>query len=239
MNIGGLKQDYSFLFSGLNGRDNSSNLLASINLSDYNSIKTGVYGKMLKEYYKKDDTDTKDTTSKNDSTGKVDSTSSKQLKEVQTQANELRDSATALMQKGSKSVFKDDDMSKVYSAVSDFVKDYNSVIEKGQESGSKSLIRNAEGLVDLAGDYEEELKKMGITIGKDNTLSIDKDTFMKTDIENVKNLFNGQNSFAYLASLRAVSMGNTAYSESNQSSLYTGNGTYATLSTDDLFNSII
>ena len=239
MNIGGLKQDYSFLFSGLNGTKSSNNLLASINLSDYNSIKTGVYGKMLKEYYKKEDVGTKDTTSKNDSASKTESASSKQLKEVQTQANELRDSATALMQKGGKSVFKDGDMDKVYSAVSAFVEDYNSVIEKGQESGSKSLIRNAEGLVNLAGDYEKELKEMGITLGKDNKLSIDKDTFMKTDIENVKELFNGQNSFAYLTSLRAVSMGNTAYSESNQSSLYTGNGTYSALSTEDLFNSII
>lgn len=239
MKIGGLKQDYSFLFSGLNGTKDSSNLLASINLSDYNSIKTGVYGKMLKEYYKKEDGNTKDTTSKKDSVSKEESVSSKQLKEVQAQANELRDSSAVLMQKGGKSVFKDGDMNKVYSAVSDFVKDYNSVIEKGQESGSKALISDAEGLVKLAGDYEKELNKMGITIGKDNKLSIHKDTFMKTDVEKVKDLFNGQNSFTYLTSLRAVSMGNTAYSESNKSNLYTGDGNYTAPSTGDLFNSII
>ena len=80
---------------------------------------------------------------------------------------------------------------------------------------------------------------MGITFDKNNKLSIDKDTFMKTDVNKVKELFNGQNSFAYLTSLRAVSMGNTAYSESNKSSLYTGDGSYSKLSTSDLFNSII
>lgn len=240
MNINGMKQDYSFLFSGLNGTNNSSNLFTSINLSDYNSIKTGAYGKLLKAYYKKEDVDTKDTTSKTDSVSKTESSSAKELKEVQTEANELRDSATALMQKGGKSVFKDEDMKKVYSAVSEFVDDFNSVVEKAEDSGSKSLIRDAEGLMQLAGDYEEELNKMGITIDtKENKLSIDKDTFMKADVDKVKEIFNGQNSFAYLSSLRAVSMGNTAYSESNQSSLYNGNGNYSVPSTSDLFNTII
>lgn len=244
INLSGLKQDYSFLFSGLNSSRNSSNLLSSINLSDYNSIKTGTYGKLLKAYYKQDDSEVKDSTSKNDKTEKNDktkteSTTAKELKEVQTEANELRDSAAALMQKGSKSVFKDEDMDKIYKAVSDFVDDFNTVVEKGENSGSKTLIRGAEGLVDLAGDYEKELNQMGITFDKDNKLSIDKDTFMKTDVSKVKELFNGQNSLAYLTSLRAVSMANTANSESNKSSLYTGDGSYSALSTSDLFNSII
>lgn len=239
MNINGLKQDYSFLFSGLNNSASSNNLLSSINLSDYNSIKTGTYGKLLKAYYKQDEADVKDTSSKKDKTNKTESTTAKELKEVQTEANELRDSATALMQRGSKSVFKDEDMDKVYKAVSGFVDDFNTVVEKGEKTGSKALIRGAEGLVDLAGDYERELNQMGITFDKDNKLSIDKDTFMKTDVSKVKELFNGQNSLAYLTSLRAVSMANTANSESNKSSLYIGDGSYSKLSTSDLFNSII
>ena len=145
INLSGLKQDYSFLFSGLNSSRNSSNLLSSINLSDYNSIKTGTYGKLLKAYYKQDDVDVKDTTSKKDKTNKTESTTAKELKEVQTEADELRDSATALMQRGSKSVFKDEDMDKVYKAVSGFMDDFNTVVEKGEKTGSKALIRGAEG----------------------------------------------------------------------------------------------
>ena len=240
INLSGLKQDYSFLFSSMNSLSNSSNnLFNSINLSDYNSIKTGTYGKLLKAYYKKEETDTEDTSSKNNTTSKVENTSAKELKEVQTEANELRDSAAVLMQKGSKSVFKDEDMKKVYSAVSDFVEDFNTVFDKGTESGSKSVIRSSEGLVKLARDYEDELNQMGITIGKDNKLTIDKDTFMKTDVNKVKELFNGQNSFSYLTSVRAVSIANTAYSESNKSNLYTGNGNYAVPDTSELFNSVI
>ena len=240
MNINGLKQDYSFLFSNINSStNNSSDLFTSINLSDYNSIKSGTYGKLLKAYYKKENTDSAESSSDKNTIKKEESVSAKELKEVQTEANELRDSASALMQKGSKSVFKDGDMEKVYNAVSKFVDDFNTVSEKGSKSDSKAVVRGSEGLVTLAKDYEDELKKMGITISKDNKLEIDKDTFMKADIDNVKDLFGGQDSFAYLTSVRAISIGNTAYSESNQSSLYTGNGSYSTLNTTELFNSII
>ena len=240
MNINGLKQDYSFLFSNMNSStNNSSDLFTSINLSDYNSIKSGTYGKLLKAYYKKENTDSAESSSDKNTIKKEESVSAKELKEVQTEANELRDSASALMQRGSKSVFKDGDMEKVYNAVSKFVDDFNTVSEKGSKSDSKAVVRGSEGLVTLAKDYEDELKKMGITISKDNKLEIDKDTFMKADIDNVKDLFGGQDSFAYLTSVRAISIGNTAYSESNQSSLYTGNGSYSTLNTTELFNSII
>lgn len=244
INLSGLKQDYSFLFSSMNSPKNSgNNLFTSINISDYNSIKTGTYRKLLKEYYKESDTDksadTKGSTSKKPATDKIEEVSVKELKEIQTEANALRDSAGVLMQKGNKSVFKDADMEKVYSAVSDFVKDYNSVVEKGIESGAKSVVRGAEGLVNLAGDYEKELEQMGITMDKNDKLTVNKETFLKADINKVKDLFNGQNSFSYLVSMRAVSVGNTAYSESNKSNLYTGEGNYATLTSGDLFNSII
>lgn len=239
INLSGLKQDYSYLFSNMNGSKTGDNLFTSINLSDYNTIKSGTYGKLLKAYYKKEDAEISDSSSKKNSVTKTESSEVKELKEVQTDADALRDSAGVLMQRGSKSVFKDENMDKVYSAVSDFVKDYNTLLESGTDSSSKAVIRGAEGLVDLAKDYEDDLKKMGITIDKDNKLTIDKDTFMKTDINKVKDLFNGQNSFSYLTSMRAVAVGNTAYSESNKSSLYTGDGSYSTLTTGDLFNSII
>lgn len=239
INLSGLKQDYSYLFSNMSSSNNSNNLFTSINLSDYNSIKSGTYGKLLKAYYKKEDAEAADTSSNKTSATKTESVEAKELKEVQTDADALRDSAGVLMQRGSKSVFKDEDMDKVYAAVSDFVKDYNTLLESGTESSSKSVVRGVEGLVSLAEDYEKELKEMGITIDKDNKLTIDKDTFMKTDINKVKDLFNGQNSFSYLTSMRAVSVGNTAYSESNKSSLYTGDGNYSTLTTGDLFNSIV
>ena len=81
-----VKQDYSFLFSNVNGSNNSNNIFNSINLSDYNSIKSGTYGKLLKEYYKKADTDEIDSTSKKNTVNKSDSEAIKELKQIQTDA---------------------------------------------------------------------------------------------------------------------------------------------------------
>lgn len=51
MRVSGIN-DYSFLFNSYsNTSAGSSDLLGSINLTDYNNIKTGGYGKLLKSYY--------------------------------------------------------------------------------------------------------------------------------------------------------------------------------------------
>ena len=235
-----IKQDYSFLFSNLNGAKDSNNIFNAINLSDYNSIKSGTYGKLLKEYYKKSDAEeTKTTSKKNNKDEKVDSDSVKELKEIQTDANALRDSAAKLMQRGSSAALGSDDMEKAYVAVKNFADDYNTLMEKGSESDSKSIKRTAEGMVDLIKDYEKSLNEIGITIDKDNNLVVNKDTFVKSSMDKVQDLFRGNNSLSYLASVRAVTIGNTAYSESNKSNLYTGNGNYTTPTTGDIFNSII
>ena len=80
---------------------------------------------------------------------------------------------------------------------------------------------------------------MGITIGANNQLSMDKDTFMKTDINKIKSVFNSNNTLSYQASSNAVAIGNKAYSESNKSALYTANGTYNIMNASDLFNRIV
>lgn len=234
-----MKQDYSFLFSNLNGSNNSNNIFNSINLSDYNSIKSGTYGKLLKEYYRKADTEETSSDKKNNTTTKVESESVKELKELQTEANELRDSASKLMQRGSKSALGSEDMEKAYAAVKEFADNYNTLMEKGTESDSKSIKRTAEGMVDLMKDYEKSLNEIGITIDKDNKLVVDKDTFQKSSMDKVQDLFRGNNSLSYLTSMRAVTIANTAYSESNKSNLYTGDGNYTALSTGDIFNSIV
>ena len=234
-----VKQDYSFLFSNVNGSNNSNNIFNSINLSDYNSIKSGTYGKLLKEYYKKADTDEIDSTSKKNTVNKSDSEAIKELKQIQTDGNALRDVASKLMQRGSSSALGSDDMNKAYAAVKDFADKYNTLMEEGSESDSKSIKRTAEGMVDLMKDYKESLNEIGITIDKDNKLVVDKDAFMKSSMDKVQDLFRGNNSLSYLTSMRAITISNTAYSESNKSNLYTGNGSYTAPSTGDMFNSII
>ena len=70
----------------------------------------------------------------------------------------------------------------------------------------------------------------------DNKLTIDKKTFLNADTEAVKELFNGQSSLSYLVATRATALSNTAYSQSNSSSLYTVDGTYASQNTGSVIN---
>lgn len=238
------KQDYGILFSSLNSYSSkNSNPLFGINFADYATIKNGSYGKLLKAYYRQNSTDD-DRISNSDSKSslnktRVDATVKKELNDIQTYSNEVRDSAAALMERGSKSVFKDEDMNKIYGAVSAFVEDYNTLMQKGQASSSGSVAKYTDSMAYTVEGHEASLEEMGITIGKDNQLSIDKDRFMNTDADKVKTLFNGNSSLSYLVSAKAVAIGNTAYSESNKSTLYTASGTYNSLSTGDLLNKIV
>ncbi len=234
------KTDYSFLFSSLNSSSsNNSNSLFGINLADYATIKSGSYGRLLKAYYKQNSADDSTNTTSSLSRTKVDSTVKKELTDIQTYANEVRDSAAALMEKGSKSVFRGEDMEKVYEAVSEFASDYNTLMEKSRDSSSSAVIRYTDSMAYTVEGYEDSLKEIGITIGEDNKLTVNKETFLAADMDKVKTLFNGNMSLSYLVSTKAVAIGNKAYSESNKSNLYTSTGNYSKYSTGHFFNGIV
>lgn len=238
-----VKTDYSFLFNSMNSSNsnNSNYAFSGINLSDYASIKNGSYGKLLKAYYAESNNITSDTDSSSNVTNTKYSYKEKEnekqnLSDIQAAANKVSTSATALMERGSKSVFKNNDMEQVYSAVSDFAKDYNALLDKVEDTSSKEVIKSAEKLADVMEGYEDQLKGLGITIGEDNKLTIDKKTFLKAEVETAKELFNGQSSLSYLAATRATALSNTAYSQSNTNSLYTVNGTYASQDVGNVIN---
>ena len=129
MNIN-LKTDYSMLFSSLssNSRSNNTNSISSsfTFLSDYASIKNGSYGKLLKAYYAKTSEDDTTTSSANKYSSKLGASTSEDtaetLAKVQSSTDSLKESADALLETGSKSVFKSEDEDAVYDAVATFVK---------------------------------------------------------------------------------------------------------------------
>lgn len=238
-----VKTDYSYLFTSMNSStsNNSTYAFSGINLSDYASIKNGSYGKLLKAYYAETEGSTSDTNSlvKNAASkysDKEEKVKKQNLNDIQSSANELGSSAAALMERGSKSVFKNKDMEEVYTAVSEFTKDYNALLDKVEDTKSSAVTKVAEKLSDVMEGYEEQLKEMGITIGEDQKLTIDKKTFVASDVDKAKELWNGSSSLSYLASIRAASVSNTAYGENNASSLYTMNGTYAAQTVGSVIN---
>ena len=240
----GMKQDYSYLFQGLSTSNGSG--FGNLNfLSDYASIKNGSYGKLMKAYYAKDASSEVSSLAhaKAKSSTSTAADDAKTLSEIKGAADGLKESADKLIDKGSASLFKQVDIESkdengvtttskgydinaIYSAVSDFVKDYNKMINEGGDSEAKSIQNKMQSLVGAASANENLLAKVGITIGEDNTLSVDEKAFKSADMSTVKNLFNGNQSFAYRVSAQASLIDFAAETESSKANTYTSAGSY-------------
>ena len=235
------KNDYSFLFGSLGSSSGSS--ASNLNfLSDYTAIKNGSYGKLMKAYYSPEpskEISSLSQTKKASTTASTAADDTKTLAEVQSTTDSLKESADALLAKGKNSLFKDEDVNdKLYSAVSKFVDNYNSVLKTSDSVNSTSVLNRMQGLTSATSANKNLLEKVGITINKDNTLSIDKDTFMKADFNTVKNVFNGNGSYGYRVSAQASFINFAADNEATKANTYTNNGTYdIAYNSGNIFNS--
>ncbi len=253
------RTDYSYLFSSLNQNNNNTNSLAGLTslLSDYSSIKTGSYGKLLKAYYAEDgNSELKSLTQKNQSkTEVVTKEDAQKLNKVQTATDTLKESADALMETGSKSLFKQKDITTkdengvettakgydteaIYKAVSAFAEDYNAVLDAANAADNSTVTNRINTMNNNTLANEKALGKVGITVGEDGKLSVDKDAFMKADMGSVKTLFNGTGSYGYQVSAQASLIHFSAEREASKAVTYTVDGNYnSVLNTGNLYNS--
>lgn len=259
-----IRNDYSYLFNSLNNNttsNNNGNLFASIDLSEYNSLKTGTYGKLLKAYYaENDDSSVKDTKEKDNKKQTLSKeTEVEKMTNVSNSANTLQDSAEKLISISTKdSLFKEKELTvkdaagketkimgydtdAIYDAVKDFASKYNAFIKSVEDSGSTKLDQEVDSLTLLVSDFSAALEKVGVAIDKeDSSLSIDEKKFKAADIADLKKLFNGNASFTYKVSAKASMIGASAESEANTMKNYTSNGTYnQSLSSGSLLDSLI
>lgn len=232
------KQDYSYLFRNLSGSKGSS--MGNLNfLSDYAAIKNGSYGKLMKAYYAKDTADSSSKTAAGKTDNKTDNKtenkttstakdSADTLAKIQKSADGLKESADKLIAKGKDSLFasKEYDADAIYSAVSDFVKDYNELIDNASDSSSNNVLSKSLTLVNQTAANKNLLEKVGITLNDDDTLSIDEKAFKSANMTTVKSLFNNTGSYAYKASAQASLIDFAAENESSKANTYTMNGTY-------------
>ena len=232
--------DYSYLFSSLGSSTGSSG--ANLNfLSDYASIKNGSYFKLMKAYYgETGKADELIKSSKNNSTA-TSKDSSESLASIQKSTDALKESADALLEKGSKSVFQEGedgvDTDAVYKAVNNFVKDYNSVISSTEESNTKAIATRSANLINSTTAYSKQLGKIGITVNDDFTLSLNEETFKKADMNSVESLFSGAGSYGYKTSAQASLINFAADTEASRANTYNYNGTYNTYNSGNIFNS--
>jgi hypothetical protein len=107
------------------------------------------------------------------------------------------------------------------------VKDYNALIESGDDTKSTSLTRSLSRLTGGTNASQNLLGKIGITIGDDNTLSLDKDTYDKSSKSIVQTLFTGTGSFGDQTASRASTIKIAADREASKAVTYKETGNYA------------
>lgn len=190
----GTSDIYSSLLGGSTGSDASSTLL-----TDYASIKNGSYGKMMKSYYAKTKEEEATSSNGNSKTTKVDNASA-------SAAKKFYESATAMNSLD----YSEDNIDELYNKVSEYIKNYNSLMTTASKSENASVKAQADALNDYTYQNYKLFARLGITMNSDRTLSIDEDTFKKvnektgaTNIPTLKTLFQGVNSFADKSADRA------------------------------------
>lgn len=230
----------STLFSSLGSSKSTGSGLFGINLSEYASIRSGSYGKLMRSYFSMDSTkgtsksddSTKNTIEDLATTTSTSKDSTKTLAAIESDAKELTDSAKALYTRSNNKVFTKDsggsyDTDKIYKAVKRFTDDYNSMLDTAGKSSTNRISHSVSSMKNETSYNEKPLKEIGITVDeKTGKLSVDETTFKSADTEKIKNLFNGTGSYAYSVATKAAMTESYAKSEAAKSNTYTKNGTY-------------
>lgn len=229
------------LFSSLGGSSAKTGSVStgSSILADYASIRSGSYHKLLKAYYNKDKEAVTDAVKNSATSTSVAKDSTKELTRMEKAGEDLKTSVDELITQGTKNVFKQESVKnsdgtytkkyntdEIYKKVNAFVENYNTTVKETEDANTKRIARASEQMTTLTNAYKKQLDKIGITVESDNTLSIDKETFEKADMETVKNLFNGKGSYAYSVGVKASMIDYYAQNEASKANTYAQSGYY-------------
>lgn len=239
----------STLFSSLGSSQSKSSTFSAdsnfgISLSDYATIKSGAYYKLMKNYY-----ETKTSSDSSSSTSTAKDTSSL-LARIEDTSDSLKDAADALLTKGNKSVFNkvektdengnktyDYDTDAIYKKVDEFVKSYNSMLTQAGEAESTNILSTTSSLVKYTKANEDMLGSIGVTIGTDNKLTLDETSFKKADMGTVKSMFNTTGSYGYQTSAKASMIYYYAEQAASKSNTYGSSGMYTyNYATGEIYN---
>ena len=234
--FGGVTTDsVGTLFSSLGSTKNSMTNM----IGDYNSIRNGSYKKLLTAYYslddEKDSTSTKKSTDKEDTLSKLLNQNKQSIStakddaevlvDIKEAASGLKESANKLLDKSkAESVYNTENL---YNNVKAFADSYNGVIDAAEDANTSSIAKNLDNMINQTKTNQKMLASIGIEIGEDNKLTVDKDKLMKADIETVKSMLGSVGSYGYRVSASASMINFNAEYEASRANTYTNSGKYS------------
>lgn len=223
----------SGFFDSYFGTSNANNA-GGFSVGDYSLIKSGSYKKLLKKYYAETDNGKKEagtnSVKENDST--------KNLLSTKTSAGALKDVAKKLQTADYDKVSRDGLLKDVKSLVDN----YNTTLSSLDNIDNTAILQNGVWMTTQTSKSKKVLNDIGISIGKDNKLSVDEDAFKKADLSYVKSALSGNNSIVASIANRANQMytiSGTQALMNERGSSYTSNGGVNPVSTSHLFNSLL
>ena len=95
------------------------------------------------------------------------------------------------------------DMDKAFEAAQSFVDSYNQLYSATRGSGNSTVSGKSEFIANMTTAYSGKLSKVGISIGSDGKLSVDKDTFKSASEDELDAVFGKKNSYASFMSTQA------------------------------------
>ena len=223
---------FSGLFSTSTSTQNSLTSLYN-NLGDYSTIQSGSYKKLLSSYYKTTDDSSSDTSNKVSSllqtTNK--STNNKDLTNLKSASDDLSKAGQKLLQKGSNTVFSEDNVDDMVSAVKTFATAYNKTITRAEDIADVNVTEKVDAMTSNTNAYAADLESIGITIGEDQKITVNEEKLKSADIASVKKILNSNNSFVGQTIQKATQIGSAIQNTINGIGLYNSSGSYAYLNT--------
>ncbi len=225
-------------------------------VGEYNNIRSGAYYKAAKEYFntKTEDTSSAPSTNKTSTSSDIaeklaglkgeSAAATSVYHTVKEEAADLKDVISTLTETGKESLFiekektvkdektgeettvKEIDTEAVHKAVEDFVDEYNETLKAAYDSKDTAVIRNAGYMTKTTDTFERALSEVGITVNKDNSLSVDDDKLSTAKLENLQTLFNGSSSYAAVVSQKADMITTAATNSATSANFYNNSGAY-------------
>lgn len=219
-----MSQGYSQLFQSISGSGAGNQNF----LSDYASIKSGSYGKLLKAYYGTGSSSSTATASKKSSSTNIldkileekkNPKISKQAQEANTNLtnglSSLKNSVSALQNDKTYTDTENGQSAsdKVTSAMKNFVADYNSVVTAAKKSTLAGKTAYVANMMDSTNANSDKLAELGITINANGTLQLNENKLKGADVSKVQDLFSTNDIMSYgskiTSRLKFASVANT------------------------------
>ena len=122
----------------------------------------------------------------------------------------------------------------------EFVSAYNSVVDTADDVDRKGVLRNAAWMTNIVKKSAGLLSDVGITIGKDNKLTLDEEKWKEAGMSTKTTLFSGSNSLISKLAYKATQITSSASEkQSNTASAYKPDGDYTKVNTQSMYDTLM